>query len=98
MTCLFSWFFLMILRPPSSTRTYTRCPYTTLFRSPELVLLRKDAAPGSGMHLLHDAVLRQEQRHHDAAHREDRECHGQQPKPLARIEADRQPQIGRAHV
>src|SRR3546814_12578279 len=23
----------MILRPPRSTRTYTRCPYTTLFRS-----------------------------------------------------------------
>src|SRR3546814_11105478 len=26
----------MILRPPSSTRTDTRCPYTTLFRSPVL--------------------------------------------------------------
>src|SRR3546814_3179687 len=24
---------LMILRPPRSTRTVTRCPYTTLFRS-----------------------------------------------------------------
>src|SRR3546814_13053024 len=30
-----SWFFcLMIPRPPRSTRTDTRCPYTTLFRSP----------------------------------------------------------------
>src|SRR3546814_3980736 len=27
-------FFLMILRPPRSTRTYTLFPYTTLFRSP----------------------------------------------------------------
>src|SRR3546814_7073423 len=26
--------FLMILRPPRSTRTYTLFPYTTLFRSP----------------------------------------------------------------
>src|SRR3546814_1151101 len=26
-------FFLMVLRPPISTRTDTRCPYTTLFRS-----------------------------------------------------------------
>src|SRR3546814_4171041 len=30
-TCLF---FLMILRPPRSTRTDTLFPYTTLFRSP----------------------------------------------------------------
>src|SRR3546814_2086946 len=28
------FFFLMILRPPRSTRTYTLFPYTTLFRSP----------------------------------------------------------------
>src|SRR3546814_17298706 len=27
-------FFLMIRRPPRSTRTYTLFPYTTLFRSP----------------------------------------------------------------
>src|SRR3546814_4253264 len=27
------FFFLMIRRPPRSTRTYTRFPYTTLFRS-----------------------------------------------------------------
>src|SRR3546814_18360752 len=29
--CVF--FFSMIRRPPRSTRTYTRCPYPTLFRS-----------------------------------------------------------------
>src|SRR3546814_15265819 len=33
-TCLrLSFFFLMIRRPPRSTRTYTLFPYTTLFRS-----------------------------------------------------------------
>src|SRR3546814_15081428 len=32
MICL-SFVFLMILRPPRSTRTYTLFPYTTLFRS-----------------------------------------------------------------
>src|SRR3546814_2654477 len=30
----FLFFFLMIRRPPRSTRTDTLCPYTTLFRSP----------------------------------------------------------------
>src|SRR3546814_7563122 len=30
---IFSWFFLMIRRPPRSTRTDTLFPYTTLFRS-----------------------------------------------------------------
>src|SRR3546814_4083152 len=29
-------FFLMIRRPPRSTRTYTLLPYTTLFRAPAL--------------------------------------------------------------
>src|SRR3546814_12940903 len=31
--CFFCFFFLMILRPPRSTRTDTLFPYTTLFRS-----------------------------------------------------------------
>src|SRR3546814_14701713 len=31
--CLHSFFFLMIRRPPRSTRTDTLFPYTTLFRS-----------------------------------------------------------------
>src|SRR3546814_8022187 len=30
---MYSFFFLMIRRPPKSTRTYTLFPYTTLFRS-----------------------------------------------------------------
>src|SRR3546814_10123854 len=32
--CVLSFFFLMIRRPPRSTRTDTLFPYTTLFRSP----------------------------------------------------------------
>src|SRR3546814_7443092 len=32
---LLSFFFLMIRRPPRSTRTYTLFPYSTLFRSEE---------------------------------------------------------------
>src|SRR3546814_16663104 len=31
------FFFLMIRRPPRSTRTDTLFPYTTLFRSPKLI-------------------------------------------------------------
>src|SRR3546814_6767705 len=42
MFCLF--FFLMIRRPPRSTRTDTLFPYTTLFRSHEQQL-RRDLAP-----------------------------------------------------
>src|SRR3546814_17088107 len=43
--------FLMIRQPPRSTRTYTRFPYTTLFRSRggctylDLLLLRVDIGP-----------------------------------------------------
>src|SRR3546814_12608669 len=45
----FSFFFLMIRRPPRSTRTDTLFPYTTLFRSSEtrgingLIVVRRDA-------------------------------------------------------
>src|SRR3546814_7947964 len=37
MYCSFCFFFLMIRRPPRSTRTDTLFPYTTLFRSVMLV-------------------------------------------------------------
>src|SRR3546814_11363104 len=37
MFCLLSFFFLMIRRPPRTTRTDTLFPYTTLFRSAEQV-------------------------------------------------------------
>src|SRR3546814_12684031 len=42
----FVFFFLMILRPPRSTRTDTLFPYTTLFRS-QVVLNTWEAMPGS---------------------------------------------------
>src|SRR3546814_20518821 len=36
--CIYiSFFFVMLRRPPRSTRTDTLFPYTTLFRSPELL-------------------------------------------------------------
>src|SRR3546814_9025146 len=38
--CVFVFFFLMILRPPRSTRTDTLFPYTTLFRSRRAGALR----------------------------------------------------------
>src|SRR3546814_12987654 len=38
-TCIIKFFFLMIRRPPRSTRTDTLFPYTTLFRSGDLVHL-----------------------------------------------------------
>src|SRR3546814_17870123 len=41
--CIF--FFLMIRRPPRSTRTYTLFPYTTLFRS---IVRKHRAARGHG--------------------------------------------------
>src|SRR3546814_3096955 len=41
--CLF--FFLMIRRPPRSTRTDTLFPYTTLFRSPSIRRASSTAAP-----------------------------------------------------
>src|SRR3546814_10247490 len=53
--CIFVFFFLMIRRPPRSTRTDTLFPYTTLFRSPQRepeprtrLPARRDAQPGDG--------------------------------------------------
>src|SRR3546814_14451969 len=43
------FFFLMIRRPPRSTRTDTLFPYTTLFRSPppDALVTQEDLSPGS---------------------------------------------------
>src|SRR3546814_6839525 len=49
--CCFIVFFLMIRRPPRSTRTDTLFPYTTLFRSEQRGLprhARQDQMPGRG--------------------------------------------------
>src|SRR3546814_13167650 len=50
MSLVLSFFFLMIRRPPRSTRTDTLFPYTTLFRSPEArgAMLRWLEGPGEG--------------------------------------------------
>src|SRR3546814_15548867 len=42
------FFFLMIRRPPRSTRTDTLFPYTTLFRSDACVSQRPAAGAGTG--------------------------------------------------
>src|SRR3546814_3533569 len=47
MLCVSSFFFLMIRRPPRSTRTDTLFPYTTLFRS-----LHRHGGSGQHRHLL----------------------------------------------
>src|SRR3546814_12414340 len=41
----FAFFFLMIRRPPRSTRTDTLFPYTTLFRSPERIRRGREIGP-----------------------------------------------------
>src|SRR3546814_7113289 len=46
-------FFLMIRRPPRSTRTDTRFPYTTLFRSDLLHAERSAGARAGGAHVQH---------------------------------------------
>src|SRR3546814_15699696 len=40
----YAFFFLMIRRPPRSTRTDTLFPYTTLFRSPTITFKSNDFA------------------------------------------------------
>src|SRR3546814_10156706 len=48
MLILCDFFFLMIRRPPRSTRTDTLFPYTTLFRSGRGLLSQADARRGAG--------------------------------------------------
>src|SRR3546814_1389125 len=48
--CCFMLFFLMIRRPPRSTRTDTLFPYTTLFRSVSRELQRKLGELSGGLH------------------------------------------------
>src|SRR3546814_11410457 len=55
---LFVFFFLMIRRPPRSTRTDTLFPYTTLFRSDRSRLRRRFCWPTLTPSLLFRAVYR----------------------------------------
>src|SRR3546814_7810991 len=68
--CLLCVFFLMIRRPPRSTRTDTLFPYTTLFRSHERqrrvfprLITRAHAAKEPGFSALPSSTLFQEARH-----------------------------------
>src|SRR3546814_2704668 len=56
-----SFFFLRILRPPRSTRTDTLFPYTTLFRSDEIVEAECGGGPKIHVGLL-DALQQTETR------------------------------------
>src|SRR3546814_18428164 len=54
-THLFScYFFLILRRPPRSTRTDTLFPYTTLFRSDKTVVFTTDIAEFIGFHRFAD--------------------------------------------
>src|SRR3546814_14519679 len=49
--------FLLIRRPPRSTRTHTRCPYTTLFRSPQVTApAQTPIDPAARFHRTHDML------------------------------------------
>src|SRR3546814_18527864 len=52
------FFFLMILRPPRSTRTDTLFPYTTLFRSGDDASVLADRPMAFGAHARVDQDLR----------------------------------------
>src|SRR3546814_12025028 len=56
---IFFLFFLMIRRPPRSTRTDTLFPYTTLFRSPPPLNL-KSAREASDRKVIRHALARSE--------------------------------------
>src|SRR3546814_15383168 len=53
--CIFYFFFLMIRRPPRSTRTDTLFPYTTLFRSNDGTTVRR--SPRGLRHFFHQISL-----------------------------------------
>src|SRR3546814_20005688 len=75
-------FFLMIRRPPRSTRTDTLFPYTTLFRSAKLLY---ENAPGDGVDWRgrHDAFVAETDRVFDLLDRS--EEHTSELQSLMRI-------------
>src|SRR3546814_20577481 len=60
--CLVCFFFLMIRRPPRSTRTDTLFPYTTLFRSNYALLLFREGKRAEAMPLIEKSAARGEPR------------------------------------
>src|SRR3546814_3382976 len=107
--CLFYVFFLMIRRPPRSTRTDTLFPYTTLFRSADRdqpILAALSHARQLGRRTPRRVRTRRVDRR-DEARRQARRPHPlpwwPPQLPAARPPARRRngrgnPQIGRAHV
>src|SRR3546814_13842917 len=86
--CCIMFFCLMIRRPPRSTRTDTRFPYTTLFRSPDYAQsprliprrntrAKKRARQGAGPFYISIASVRSgafdDRRHAETAGRADRD-------------------------
>src|SRR3546814_10958716 len=55
--CFVCFFFLMIRRPPRSTRTDTLFPYTTLFRSVPEALVRAARLDGAGFFTIFGRIL-----------------------------------------
>src|SRR3546814_11314623 len=94
--CYYLFFFLIIRRPPRSTRTDTLFPYTTRFRSAELQALVEDAFPGEELH-----DLRGEAADGAFLHRHQHFVLARQPAHqlfVERLDEARIGQIGRAHV
>src|SRR3546814_21000297 len=94
--CSNSWFhfvfFLMIRRPPRSTRTDTLFPYTTLFRSTALLVEAERMQPAVGLAAIAEII--------DIF---DMTVAGRQPglrrrQPGIDVAGPRLAEIGRAHV
>src|SRR3546814_4009592 len=99
---IFLFFFLMIRRPPRSTRTDTLFPYTTLFRSAESELLKpqrlllKAGAPACGLLCMADHAGWHAK---DTAYFSDREGAAFQHLRIFRVNCKLLPMlIGRANV
>src|SRR3546814_14698233 len=91
MLSLFLFFFLMIRRPPRSTRTDTLFPYTTLFRSEggavraARPLRRRRRAPeggGTSLSLLRDAGGAESEAQGGADRRTAADLRPRRPRPL----------------
>src|SRR3546814_19598583 len=89
--CFWCFFFLMIRRPPRSTRTDTLFPYTTRFRSEKLeAQQRAEQAERKAIDDALLAVAEERKRQADEQARQEAEAKAR--------EADIAHKIGRAHV
>src|SRR3546814_19640919 len=94
--CVYDLFFLMIRRPPRSTRTDTLFPYTTLFRSDDQLPRVAEAEDRSSERPdRHDCHRRE---HGPRGTHRAREGIGPVPKSVGRALLLPVTEIGRAHV